>query len=60
MNNTLSIIFVVVLGIYAFFTGEVVTFVMLGIILLSLNNINATLKKIYLQNKQKDEDEKSL
>lgn len=35
------------LGILAFFTGEIVTFVMLGFILMVLNNIHKTLKDIW-------------
>ena len=52
MSNWLYILYAVFLGIISLFTGEIVTFIMLGIILLALNNINATLKKIYLQNSQ--------
>lgn len=57
MSNRLYIVFAVVLGIVSWFTGEVVTFVMLGIILMALNNINSTLKKIYLQNSERDNNE---
>lgn len=46
-------LYAVVLGVVAFFTGELVTFIMLGIILISLNNINTNLKKIYEQNNEK-------
>ena len=52
MSNLLYIFYAAILGIVSWFTGEIVTFVMLGIILISLNNINSTLKKIYLQNKE--------
>ncbi len=45
MNNWLYGLFILVLGVLSFFTGEIVTFVMLGLILVSLNNINLTLKK---------------
>ena len=38
--------FAIALAILSYFTGEVVTFIMLGFILMSLNNINSTLKKI--------------
>jgi len=38
-----------------FITGEIVIFVMLGFILLSLTNIHTTLKKIYLQNERNSE-----
>jgi len=46
MNNWLYGIHALALGLLAFFTGEIVTFVMLGFILMSLQNINTTLKKI--------------
>jgi len=46
MNNWLYGLYAVALALLSFFTGEIVTFVMLGFILISLNNINATLKKI--------------
>lgn len=39
-------LFVLALAIISVITGEIVTFVMLGIILMSLININSTLKKI--------------
>ncbi|RDI39123.1 hypothetical protein [Falsibacillus pallidus] len=45
-------LYFIILGIVSFFTGEIVTFAMLGLILIALNNINITLKKIYHQNKQ--------
>lgn len=50
MRNILYILYAVILGILSWFTGEIVTFVMLGVILIALNNINETLKKIYFQN----------
>ena len=52
MSNTLYILYALILGVVSYFTGEIVTFVMLGFILMSLNNIHTMLKKIYLQNKQ--------
>lgn len=54
MQNGFYILYLVVLAIVSFFTGEIVTFVMLGIILLSLNNINSTLKEILKVNKEKN------
>ena len=57
MNNWLYIFYAVILGIVSWFTGEIVTFIMLGVILIALNNINLTLKKIYLQNKKKSNNE---
>ena len=46
MNNWLYTLYFIVLGIISFITGEVVTFVMLGLILISLTNIHTTLKEI--------------
>lgn len=46
-------LYFLILGIVSLFTGEIVTFIMLGFILLSLNNINSTLKKIYEKNNEK-------
>ena len=57
MSNWLYVLYAVILGIVSWFTGEIVTFIMLGIILIALNNINVTLKKIYLQNKKKSNSE---
>lgn len=54
MSNWWYGFYFLILGVLSFFTGEVVTFIMLGFILLSLNNINNTLKKKYKINK-KDE-----
>lgn len=45
MNNWLYILYALVLGVVAFFTGEIVTFIM-GLILIALININNTLKKM--------------
>jgi len=53
MNNWWYSFYLAIVGIVSIFTGEIVTFIMLGIILISLNNINTTLKKIYNQNKSK-------
>lgn len=47
-------LYALILGVVSWFTGEIVTFVMLGIILISLNNINSTLQKIYNQNKERN------
>lgn len=44
----------IIIGVVAFFTGEVVTFFMLWFIFFILYNINSTLNKIYIQNKEKD------
>lgn len=60
MNNWLYTLYFVVLGIISFMTGEVVTFVMLGLILISLTNIHATLKEMLKVKKDKiiEESEK--
>lgn len=55
MNKWWYTFFVLLIGIVSIFTGEIVTFVMLGFILISLNNINSTLKMLY-----KLKDEKNL
>lgn len=47
MSNWWYSLYFVILGVVSFFTREIVTFIMLGFILLSLNNINNTLKKIH-------------
>ncbi|ETI69966.1 hypothetical protein BAVI_04694 [Neobacillus vireti LMG 21834] len=54
MNSWLYGVYAVILGIVSVFTGEIVTFVMLGFILLSLHNINSTLKKLVEVNKSKE------
>ncbi len=46
MNNWLYTLYFVILGIISFITGEVVTFIMLGLILISLTNIHSTLKEL--------------
>ncbi|WP_166462454.1 hypothetical protein [Psychrobacillus vulpis] len=53
MNNWLYSLFFIVLGLVSFITGEVVTFVMLGFIIISLNNIHITLKELLTVNKEK-------
>lgn len=53
MNNWLYTLYFVVLGIISFITGEVVTFVMLGLILICLTNIHSTLKEMLKVNKEK-------
>lgn len=53
MKNWLYTLYIFVLGVISLFTREVVTFAMLGIILISLNNIHSTLKEILKVNKEK-------
>lgn len=50
MRSWFYYLYALILGVVSWFTGEIVTFVMLGIILISLNNINTNLKEIYNQN----------
>ncbi|GKV64715.1 hypothetical protein NCCP2331_08680 [Sporosarcina sp. NCCP-2331] len=52
MNNKWYGLYAMILGIVSIFTGEIVTFIMLGFILIALININTTLKK----NFKKDND----
>ncbi|WP_416828430.1 hypothetical protein [Ectobacillus polymachus] len=56
MKGWIYIVYAVVLGILSFFTGEIVTFVMLGFILIALNNINSTLKKMYKESNDKNDE----
>ena len=53
MQNWLYGIYALALGVLAYITGELVTFIMLGFILISLININTTLKRIYEQRRAK-------
>lgn len=45
MNKGFYVFYGVLLAALSIFTGEIVTFLMLGFILVALNNINTTLKK---------------
>lgn len=54
MSNWTYTLYALILGIVAFFTGEIVTFIMLGFILMALININTTLKRIYEKNDGKE------
>ncbi len=46
MNNWLYGLYALILGIVSIFTGEIITFVMLGFILISLQNIQRVLKEL--------------
>lgn len=46
MSGWLYGLYALVIAIVSIFTGELVTFVMLGFILISLQNIHSTLKDI--------------
>ncbi|MCK1999622.1 hypothetical protein MPH47_20760 [Psychrobacillus psychrodurans] len=52
MKGYLYGVYALIIAIVSMFTGEIVTFIMLGFILISLQNIHSTLKKI-LEVKQK-------
>lgn len=65
MKDYIYVIYVLVLGVVSFFTGEIVTFIMLGIILMALTNMlrvqKEILKKLSEQNgiNNKDKEEKA-
>lgn len=46
LRELFYVLYVIVLGLLAIYTGEIVTFIMLGIILLALQNILKVLKDI--------------
>lgn len=52
MNNILNTVYLFILGVVAIYTKELVTFIMLGVVLIALNNINQTLKEILAVQKQ--------
>ncbi|RAV21366.1 hypothetical protein [Paenibacillus contaminans] len=51
--------YALILGVVAFFTGEIVTFIMLGFILLALTNIVTVLREISRKLDQKNKDTRS-
>ncbi|CAM3866716.1 hypothetical protein [Mesobacillus zeae] len=53
-KDWLSTLYIVILAIFAFYTGEIVTFIMLGVILIVLTNINRTLKQLLAAVKAKN------
>lgn len=55
MKNGIYTLYFLVLGIASFFTGEIVTFVMLGAILIALTNIHTTLKELLKVNQNKEQ-----
>ena len=52
LNNWMNGIYIFVLGFLAFFTEEIVTFIMLGIILIALTNIQSMLKELLIMKKE--------
>jgi len=53
MKGWLYGLYALIIAIFSMFTGELVTFIMLGFILISLQNIHSTLKEILKVNKKK-------
>ena len=53
MKGWLYGLYAIILAIVSIFTGELVTYIMLGFILMSLQNIHSTLKEILKLNKEK-------
>ncbi|GGJ45467.1 hypothetical protein GCM10007111_04370 [Virgibacillus kapii] len=53
MGRWLYVFYAVALAVISIFTGEIVTFIMLGFILISLQNIHSTLKELVKVNKEK-------
>jgi hypothetical protein len=53
MNNWLYVLYAIIIAIVSVFTGEIVTFIMLGFILLTLQNIHSTLKELLKVNREK-------
>ncbi|WP_176481986.1 hypothetical protein [Paucisalibacillus globulus] len=54
MNGWLYSLYALIIAIISIFTGEIVTFVMLGFILISLQNIHSTLKELLKVNREKN------
>ncbi len=52
--NWMYRVFFIIIGAVSFFTGEIITFVMLLFIFFILNDIHLTLQQIYIQNKEKN------
>lgn len=52
--NWMYRVFFIIIGAVSFFTGEIITFVMLLFIFFILNDIHQTLQQIYIQNKEKN------
>ena len=53
MKGWLYGLYAIIIAIVSIFTGKLVTFIMLGFILMSLQNIHSTLKEILKVNKEK-------
>lgn len=46
MRDSLYVFYALIIAIVSVYTGELVTFIMMGFILISLQNINSTLKQL--------------
>ncbi|CAM3465018.1 hypothetical protein [Brevibacillus invocatus] len=57
-KNSLNIIYAIILAVVSIFTQEIITFIMLGFVLMALLMIHETLKKILakLDSKGRSED----
>lgn len=53
MNNVLLVIYAIVLAVISVFTGEIITFIMLGLVLIALVNISRSLKQLIELQKEK-------
>lgn len=51
--NWMLKVFFIIIGAASFFTGEIITFIMLLFIFFILNDIHQTIQQIYIQNKEK-------
>ena len=56
MNTRWYGVYAMILGIVSIITGEIITFIMLGFILMALININTTLKENYRKNEEHKEN----
>lgn len=54
MKSSMYSLYALALGIVAFFTGEIITFIMLGFILMALMTINANLKQLIDKEERND------
>ena len=53
MGSWLYGLYALILGLVSIVTGEIITFVMLGFLLISLQNIHSTLKEMLAVQKEK-------
>ena len=55
-NNWLFALYACLLAVVSIITGEIITYIMLGFILISLRNIHKTLKALLVETKRKQAD----